>query len=118
MLDYTEYTIVWCLYLLAMVGLLVVWWRITRPIPWTTPKQLLRVLLAAPLLIPAPVAVGTSDWAPAIFVLLFDMTLVDESAPLRALPFLIYALILGLLLFAADALFRYWRDKKASIQIQ
>jgi len=112
MLDHTEYTLAWVAYLLSAVGLIAVWWRITRGLPWKPLQQLLRVLVAAPLLIPAPVASGSTDWAPALFVLLFDMTLVEGSDPLRALPFILYALILGLLVLVADGVFRHWQNKK------
>lgn len=112
MLDHSEYTIAWVVYMLSAIGLIAVWWRITRPLPWKSLQQLLRVLVAAPLLMPAPVAQGSADWAPALFVLLFDMTLVEGTNPQWALPFILYALILGLLVLVADGLFRNWQNKK------
>lgn len=112
MLDHTEYTFAWIAYLLSALGLMAVWWRMTRILPWKGLQQLLRLLVAAPLLIPAPVAEGSSEWAPALFVLLFDMTLVEGTDPQRALPFILYALILGLLMLVADGLFRHWQGKK------
>ena len=114
MLDYIEYTTTWAVYLLAAVGLLVVWWRMTRIIPWQPLKQLLRVLVAAVVLMPAPVVYGSADWAPALFVLLLDVTVVKDADTMRAVPFLLYGLILGLLALFADGLFRYWRNKKAA----
>ena len=79
MLESSEYVLAWLAYLLSAVGVLAVWWRVTRFIPWMPLKQLLRVLVAAPMLIPAPVAEGALEWAPALFVLLFDITLVKEG---------------------------------------
>ena len=113
MLDFAEYTITWAIYLLAALGLLAVWWRMTRVIPWVTVKQVLRVLVAAVILMPAPVVYGSTEWAPALFVLLLDITVVKETDAMRAVPFLLYGLILGFVVLLADGLFRYWRQKKA-----
>ncbi|MCK5789423.1 MAG: hypothetical protein CSH49_17355 [Alcanivorax sp.] len=116
MLDYLEYLTTWGIYLLAAIGLMTVWWRMTRPIPWPLPRQTLRVLVAATILVPAPVMYGSLDWAPALFVLLLDVTLVSETETetLRAIPFLLYGLILGLLVLLADGLFRHWQKKKTA----
>ena len=114
MLDYVEYIMTWAVYLVAAVGLMAVWWRLTRFIPWQTPKQVLRVVLAALILMPAPVIYGSADWAPALFVLLLEVTVAKEADTMRAVPFLLYGLILGLLALFADGLFRYWRNKKAA----
>ena len=86
----------------------------TRIIPGQPLKQLLRVLVAAVVLMPAPVVYGSADWAPALFVLLLDVTVVKDADTMRAVPFLLYGLILGLLALFADGLFRYWRNKKAA----
>jgi hypothetical protein len=111
MLDGTEYVAAWIAYLLAALGLMAVWWRITRILPWQPLKQLLRIVVAAPLLIPAPVSSGSLEWAPAVFVLLFDMTLLEEGDPLRALDYVLYALLLALLVLVADGVFRHWRTR-------
>ncbi|MCG8535575.1 MAG: hypothetical protein MI808_10815 [Pseudomonadales bacterium] len=113
MLESSEYVLAWLAYLLSAVGVLAVWWRVTRFIPWMPLKQLLRVLVAAPMLIPAPVAEGALEWAPALFVLLFDITLVKEGDPLRGLAFVLYAQFIGLLVLVADGLIRYWWSKRS-----
>ena len=115
MLDYVEYLITWGVYLLATIGLMVVWWRITRPIPWQAPRQTLRMLVAATILMPAPVVYGSLEWAPALFVLLLDLTLLEDAdSTVRAVPFLLYGLILGLMVLAADGAYRYWLNKKTA----
>ena len=108
MLESSETLMAWGAYLLAAVGIMAVWWRLTRFIPWMLPKQLLRVMLAALLLVPAPVSGVNSDWAPAIFVLLFDMTLVDQRDPLRAVSYLLYAQGLALVVLILDGLARHF----------
>jgi hypothetical protein len=60
-----EYIIGWCLYIIAVVGLLVVFWHITRHIPWFYFKQSLRLIVAALLLLPASVEDAAAYWAPA-----------------------------------------------------
>ena len=106
MLESYEYVAAWSAYYLAVIGLLAVWWRITRPLPWTFLKQLLRVLVAAVLLVPAPVAADMSELCPAIFVLLFDVLLIKEGDPLRASVYLLYGSGLGVLVWLADGLLR------------
>lgn len=113
MLDSTEYAMAWGVYLLGVAGALAVWWRLTRPLPLAPLRHLLRVMVAAPLLIPAPVAAGMDPWAPALFVLLWDATLVEAGDPARSLPYLIYALVLGLLVVLADYLWQ--RDRKSVV---
>jgi hypothetical protein len=107
MLQDSEYVITWAAYYAGALGVLLVWWRMTRPIPWRPLRQLLRVVLAGLLLVPAPVAPDMQELAPAILVLLFDITLLKEGDTLRALVYLVYGLLLGLLALVADGLVQY-----------
>jgi len=107
-----EYAATWGAYLLAVLGVLLFWWRVTLFIPWVTIRNALRLIVVAPLLVPAPVTDGGLDWAPALFVLLFDITLQEEGNPLRAVPFLSYGAVVALLLFLADMGYRFWRSKR------
>ena len=113
MLESFEYVLAWVVYFAAAVGVMAVWWRITRYLPWLQLRQLLRVLVAAALLVPAPVSSLHPDWAPAIFVLLFDMTLVEQRDPLRGLAYLLYAQALGLCVLLADSLLRRFLKSKS-----
>ena len=114
MLQNYEFVFAFAAYYLATIGLLVVWWRITRFISWTLLKQLVRVLVAAAILVPAPVASNMVDLCPAIFVLLFDMLLVKDGDQLRALLYLYYGFGLGLAVWLADALLRQMLSRRAS----
>lgn len=62
MLEQNEYLVTWAVYYGAALGVLLVWWRMTKPIPWVPLKQLLRVLLAAAVLVPAPLTARASSW--------------------------------------------------------
>ena len=106
MLEGIEYTLCWGAYLLAAGGLLTVWWRMIKLIPWHFPRQFLRIVLAVVLLAPAPASQGSSEWAPAIFVLLFDLTLVDGTDPLRAVSYVLYGVILGFMALVIDIIIR------------
>jgi len=116
MLDYYEYVATWGIYMAGVVGLLAVWWRLTRFIPWYVPRQILRVLPTVLVLVPAPVQVGGIDYAPALFVVLLDSVLVKGADALVALPYVVYALVLGALAVLGDGLFHYWRQRKTAAQ--
>ncbi len=111
MLDSVEYAITWGAYLLGVLGVMLFWWRVTGFIPWPILRNVLRLIVIAPLLVPAPVTEGGLDWAPALFVLLFDVTLQEGVNPLRAVPFLVYGAVVALILLLADMGYRFWRNK-------
>lgn len=106
MLEQNEYLITWGLYIAAVLGVMLVWWAITRPIPWQWLKQPLRLLLTALLLVPAPVAVDRAELAPAMFIFLFDTLMVHEGDAERAALYLLYGLGIGVVAVLLDALIR------------
>ncbi|MEZ5505544.1 MAG: MFS transporter [Gammaproteobacteria bacterium] len=115
MLEQNEYLVTWAVYYGAALGVLLVWWRMTKPIPWVPLKQLLRVLLAAAVLVPAPVDSQSIELAPALFVLLFDLLLIQEGDALRASVYLLYGVVLGLVALIIDGLIRMaWRRARAN----
>src|SRR5690606_21226229 len=115
MLEQNEYLVTWAVYYGAALGVLLVWWRMTKPIPWVPLKQLLRVLLAAAVLVPAPVDSQSVELAPALFVLLFDLLLIQEGDALRASVYLLYGVVLGLVALIIDGLIRMvWRRARAN----
>lgn len=113
MLQQNEYLIIWGFYIAAVLGVMLVWWAITRPIPWHWLKQPLRLLLTAVLLVPAPVAADRAELAPAVFIYLFDLLMVKEGDAERALVYLGYGLLLGLVVVVLDALIRSLFQRKA-----
>ena len=106
MLEQNEYLVTWGSYILAVLGVMLVWWAMTRPIPWRWLKQPLRLLLTAILLVPAPVAADRAELAPAIFVFLFDAFLVEDGKAHHAALYLVYGLGLGVIVVLIDALIR------------
>jgi len=106
MLEQNEYLITWAAYIGGVLGVMLVWWAITRPIPWYWIKQPLRLLVTALLLVPAPVAAGRVELAPAMFIYLFDTLLVKGDDTQRAALYLFYGLLLGVVVVILDALIR------------
>lgn len=60
-----EYITGWCIYLVAVLGLLVLFWVITRDLPWHHLKQSLRLIVATVLLVPGIVENAPGFLAPA-----------------------------------------------------
>ena len=104
MLFQKEYLMVWGVYTLAVLGIMLVWWGMTRPIPWRWIKQPLRLMPMALMLVPAPVAADRIELAPALFIFLFDTFLVKGASADRAVLYLVYGLGLGVIVILIDAL--------------
>lgn len=60
----TDYVLAWLIYLVAAVGLLFLFWRLTKILPWRTLRDLLRVLVATVILTPVVVDANTLHIAP------------------------------------------------------
>ena len=65
MFSFEEYLWGWGIYLLSAIALLVVFWRLTKAIPWFYFKQCLRLISATLLLTPAIIEDTTYFWSPA-----------------------------------------------------
>lgn len=68
MFTFEEYVIGWLVYMGLIVGVLAIFWWLTRPIPWLYLKQVLRLIVSAILLVPVSVPETTNLWAPAWIV--------------------------------------------------
>jgi hypothetical protein len=88
MFSFEEYIIGWAVYLLAVLGILAVFWRMTRAIPWFYVKQSLRLIVATLFLVPTFVEkqITTASmeylapaWVKGVLQLVF-------SSPEKALP--------------------------------
>ena len=108
MLTDSEYLIAWGVYLAAVAGLGVVWWRMTRPlrnVRWL--QNLLRVLYFAVLVTPAVVvAENAARMAPAVMIWILETTLVDGEGVSRVYGPLAVAALVGVLIAFAEAILR------------
>jgi len=91
-----QYFYGWLIYIVAIIGLLGVWWYMTRKIPWRIVRNVIRLIPAVLLLMPFPI-VGNDDFlAPAFFSSMLELMFVGGGEFSRAgRPVLI---ILGMIL--------------------
>ncbi len=93
-----DYTVSWCIYLLAAIGIFVVVWRCSRS--WRLwLRQGLRFIVACVLLVPAQVETAKEALAPAFIVAIFDGATGNSEGAATALSSLALALLLGLLFY-------------------
>jgi len=111
MLTDLEYLIAWTVYLAAAVGGLTVWWRMTRWISWVVVRQLARALLAALLLTPSAISTDIHQWAPAMFVYLFDMLLVKGNDTSLATGPLMWACLVALVVVGVQLIITLYLSK-------
>ena len=112
MLTENEYMMAWGVYLLAVVGLGAVWWRLTRPIPVRWLQNLFRVLYFALLVTPAVVVEDNpAHMAPAAMIWVLEATLVEQGNIARVYPPLLTALIAAVLIAFLEAILHRARRK-------
>ncbi len=103
----------WFAYLIGSVGVLFVWWWLTRPLSrWG--KVPLRTVLTALLLTPWSVSPQHDEWAPAWVVSLFDGLAQEDVSLWRAGGPLLAVLILAGLLAGAEL----WRQRRRQDDLQ
>ncbi|MDX1695892.1 MAG: hypothetical protein R3208_19160 [Ketobacteraceae bacterium] len=106
MLTGNEYLMAWGIYLVAVIGLGAVWWRITRPLaPVRWLQNLLRVLYFALLVTPAVVvAENSARMAPAAMIWILETTLVEDAQNVsRVYAPLAVAALVGALIALGEA---------------
>lgn len=112
MWSFEEYIVGWLTYLVSVIALLAVMWRITRSIPWLHLKNSLRLASAAVLLTPALVEDSTLYWAPAWVKALLSLIFGSEDGlwpiiKIILIGVLVILLVYVLLLFAIQVYERY-----------
>ncbi len=95
-----EYTVTWCIYLLACIGIFIVVWRISRNWPVFL-RQALRFIVACIILVPVEVETGKEPLAPAFIVATFESVTNSPEGAVPALVALVLATILALLVYGA-----------------
>lgn len=109
-----EYTVTWCIYLLACVGIFIVVWRISRDWPVFL-RQALRFVVACVVLVPVAVETGKEAMAPAFIVAIFEGATGNSDGLASALAALALAAVLALLVYGAWLSGKYfYRKKQAS----
>ncbi len=84
-----DYTYAWSLYVCGAIGLLIVFWRMTRWISIDMLREPLRLIACVGLLFPFPVEKGLHDWAPALLMFAFESVFAGmESAARTGSPLL------------------------------
>ncbi len=120
MFSFEEYVVAWLAYLVCVLGVLSVFWRITRALPWLYCKQSLRLIVASMLLVPAQVEESPLFWAPAWVkaMLVFVFSGTDElmSVGKLVLTGTLFALIVYFTLSIIMLFFRKRPQKKKTTQ--
>lgn len=112
MLAGDDYLFTWVLYLVGAVGLLIVWWFLTKRIRIKLLKDCLRLSAAVFLLVPFPVYNQPDFWAPALGMSLLEFIFGQSQGLGRAvIPIIIiWAFSLAFYL-VADSLWQRFRRK-------
>jgi hypothetical protein len=97
MLSFTDYVLAWSLYLLASAVLMLTVWRLSAPF-WSWIKDPVRAITAVLLLTPGNVDADGRFFAPAVFIVVFELLTAEGGGigPLlgvRLLLFLICAVL-------------------------
>ena len=92
--DGASYVLAWCVYLVSAIGLVCVFWRMTRAMKLRRTRRSLRALVAVILF--TPINVGThSYWlVPAYLVGVYDALLGHTEMALQAALYMAWAYLL------------------------
>lgn len=108
-----EYTVTWCIYLLACIGIFVVVWRLSRGWPVFL-RQALRFIVACIILVPVEVESKLELLAPAFIVAVFESATGNPEGAVSALSALALAAILALLIYGLWLTGKYFYRKKTA----
>ena len=113
-----EYLWGWIIYLLAAIGLLTVFWRVTQSIALIYLKQSLRLIIATLLLTPALIENTSWLWSPAWVQGLLQLIFVGMDGFLPVGRHLLIAvcaiLIVYLLVLMGQQLYRFYIARRRS----
>lgn len=80
MFSFEEYLMGWGIYLFSVVGLLLVYWRMTRFIRWRYLRDSIRLFGAVFLLLPIAIEESSQYWAPAWIKALLNIVFSEMDA--------------------------------------
>jgi len=105
-LDLSGYVIAWLVYLLAAIGLVIVFWRMTKNITWRRTRRSLRAVAAAVLFTPINVQHDGLWLAPAYLVGLYDWILGHHDKAAEAGAYMLYAFVLMIVVILLESVLR------------
>lgn len=88
-----NYVLAWVCYLLAAAGSMIVFWRMTRFIPYRAVKTMLQLLFATFILVPWYIHPGSEHLAPAFVITALEV-FIRKAGPGEAAVFLELMLLL------------------------
>lgn len=114
MFTFEEYLVGWVVYMALIIGVLAVFWWLTKSIPWMYVKSSLRLIASTILLVPVRVPETEVFWAPAwiVGVLEFIFTGVDAFIPIGQILFI--AVVIALLIYCLLVLSHWYFFSKPS----
>lgn len=112
MFTFEEYLTGWLIYMGLIVGVLGVFWWLTRRIPWLYFKQILRLVVSAILLVPVRVPETADLWAPAWIVGALELIFSGVDAFMPIAQALLIAIGIALAVYALLVLFKLFIFRK------
>lgn len=89
-----SYLMAWGVYLLSAIGLIIVFWRMTRPIPYKDVAKVLRLVVIVLLLTPVDIGPEAKWFAPAYLVGGYEWVIGNSHLAIKAGIHLLGALTL------------------------
>lgn len=101
-----SYLIAWGVYLLSAIGLITVFWRMTRSIPYRDFTKVIRLVVIVILLTPVDIGLDASWFAPAYLVGGYEWILGNSQLAIKAGIHLLGALTLLTALLTLEYIIR------------
>lgn len=104
----------WAQWLVYGISALICFWAWERMFFWVKQKDLkaiVRILGAALLFTPAPIAVDSSHYAPAFIVIIFRKFLENNAPIWDAIMYMLVGLLIGLVLMSLLSLLTFLRAR-------
>lgn len=102
----SSYLISWCIYLIAAVGLVCVFWRMTRNLKLRRTRRSLRALVAVVFFTPINIGVNSHWLAPAYLVGAYDWVLGRSEKALEAGFYISAAYVLMIVVIMLESVIR------------
>jgi hypothetical protein len=112
MLEFQEYASGWLIYLLSVMGLLIVTWRLFRAIPWVYPRSI--IFLTVLVLLVTPILGDNGYWSPAWIVGSLEFLFGGLDSVLPVLRIMLIVWLSTILLYTVIKLL-FFRGKKKTI---